>query len=124
MSLAFGQFVTYGPSTGPLPHFPATDQDPAAARAAIGGLWVDYVAPAPTAAQVLAQSAPTAAQLLAAERAALAAAIDAPTVQMRVVVAIASLYYADMVAMVPAFKAKYPTLASYVAAVKAQVNVT
>jgi hypothetical protein len=119
-----GDFVTYGPSTGPPPNFPASAQDPNAVRTNIAGLWVDYLTTAPTVAQVNAQAAPTAALITASDRAALIALIGSPTGQMRVIVALAKQLYADLSATVPAFASKYPTLGSWVTAIEAMVNQT
>ena len=50
--------------------------------------------------------------------------LDTPNGLARLLVAIKRLDYADLTTMIPAYKTKYPTLAAYVTAVKAQVDLT
>jgi hypothetical protein len=103
------------------PPFPP---DTGRTRTTIGGFVVDYTgATPPTLAQVMAQAAPTPDQIKASQNDQIKASIDSPDVNTRLIIALARQLYADL-SSVPAFATKYPTLASWVTAIKSRIDAT
>ena len=105
-------FVTY---TAP-PRWPVK---PPAIRTTIGQWIVDYIGELPTLAQVQAQAAPSPAQIDDGIKNQIKAAIDNPDPTTRLLIAVCKANYAN----IPALKTAFPTLAQYVAAIKAHLDV-